>query len=55
MKYLLLEIRKDPDQRDEFTRIPILEEAMKAYERAKGDKQNSGVYLCAILKEVDLA
>ena len=52
MKYLLVEIKKT--EADIHTRMEILEEAMRAYEKAKQVKDNKEVYLTAILKEIDL-
>lgn len=52
MKYLVVEIRKDG--LDIETRLPILEDGWKKYESAKKDERNDGVYLTAILKEIDL-
>lgn len=55
MKYLLVEIRSNESgESDKHTRFPNLESGMREYEKAKKDERNSGVYLCAILKEVDL-
>ena len=53
MKYLVVEVRQNGYHR--LCTYPILEDAQKAYEIAKKDKDNNhGVYLTAILKEIDL-
>lgn len=53
--YLLLEVRtSESGLSDHHERLPILEEALKAYNAAKENKDNASVYLSVILKEIDL-
>ncbi len=54
MKYLVVEIREAHNEGTKVESYQILEDAQKEYEKAKKDSRNLGVYLTAILKEIDL-